>query len=179
MNVIIKDALAGLTAFFRDKNRRRLVFLGLLGLFALTEFLILGLVRRTFVFYSITSGMMSVEDRMLKRSSSRELDIGRYVEETLLGPVSPDSAPLFPRETKLRSLLYRDGVVYADFSESAALPPLEGGEVFRSLYTLHAGIRRNFSFVKDVRFFIAGEAAYFEEFNRVFTVENGKYNKRR
>jgi hypothetical protein len=174
MNVIMKDILTWLVNFFGDKGRRRLVFLGLLGIFALAEFLISGLVRRTFVFYSINNGMTAVEDRMLKRSSSRELDIGRYVEEALLGPVSPDSAPLFPRETRVQSLLYRDGVVYVDLSESAALPPLEGGEVFRNFYTLYAGIRRNFSYVKDVRFFIAGKAAYFEEFNRIFTVENEK-----
>ncbi|MDR1277934.1 MAG: GerMN domain-containing protein [Treponema sp.] len=174
MNVIIKDALAGVIAFFRNKSRRRLVFMGLLGLFALGEFLVAGLVRRTFVFYSITNGAVIVEDRMLRRSSSREIDIGRYVEEALLGPVSQDSAPLFPRGTKLRSLLYRDGVVYADLSESAALPLPEGGEIFGSFHTLYAGIRRNFSFVKDVRFFITGKAAYFEEFNRIFTVENEK-----
>jgi hypothetical protein len=174
MNVIIKDALILVTGFLRDKTSRRLAFLILLGLFAFTEFIISGLVRRTFVFYSISSGMMTVEDRMLKRSASRELDIGRYVEEVLLGPISPDSAPLFPRETRLRSLLYRDGVVYADLSESAALPPLEGGEVFRNLSTLHAGIRRNFSFVKDVRLFIEGKAAYFDDFQRIFVTENEK-----
>jgi hypothetical protein len=181
MNGMIKDVLAGFIAFFSDKSRRRLVFMGLLGLFALGEFLISGLVRRTFVFYPITNGttgVVAVEDRMLKRSPSRELDIGRYVEEALLGPVSPDSAALFPRGTTLRSLLYRDGVVYADLSESAALPLPGGGEIFGSFHTLYAGIRRNFSFVKDVRFFVAGKAAYFEEFNRIFTVENGKYNKR-
>jgi hypothetical protein len=55
-------------------------------------------------------------------------------------------------------------VVYADFSEDAALPPPEGGEVFKNLQTLYTGIRRNFSFVRDVRFFIAGRAAYLEEF---------------
>jgi hypothetical protein len=172
MNVILKDALAALHAFFSEKSRRRLVFLAALGLFVLADFFISGLVRRTFVFYSISNGMTVVEDRMLKRSSSRELDIGRYVEEALLGPVSPDSAPLFPRETRLQSLLYRNGVVYADFSEDAALPPLEGGDVFGSFRTLHDGIRRNFSFVKDVRFFIAGRAAYFDVFNRIFTAEN-------
>jgi hypothetical protein len=88
-------------------------------------------------------------------------------------------APLFPRETRLQSLLYRDGVVYANFSESAALPPLEGGDVFRNLVSLYEGIMRNFSFVKDVRFFIVGKAAYFEEFNRIFTAENEKYGERR
>jgi hypothetical protein len=174
MNVLIKDALAGLAAFLGDKSRRRLVFLGLLGLFAFINFLYSGLVRRTFVFYAISDGMMTVEDRMLKRAASRELDIRRYVEEALLGPVSPDLAPLFPQGTGLQSLLYREGVVYADLSESAALPPLEGGDVFRNFSTLYEGIRRNFSFVKDVRFFIAGKAAYTEEFNRIFMGEKGK-----
>lgn len=174
MNGLLKDALTGLVSFFGDKNRRRLAFLGLLGFFALGDFLIAGLVRRTFVFYSIIDGTMAVEDRLLKRSLSRELDMGRYVEEALLGPASPDLAPLFPRETRLRSLLYREGVVYADLSEDAALPPLEGGDLFRSFLALYEGIRRNFSFVKDVRVFINGKAAYFEEFNRIFSGESGK-----
>ncbi|MDR1239703.1 MAG: GerMN domain-containing protein [Treponema sp.] len=174
MNVFIKDALAGLAAFFSDKSRRRLFFLGLLGLFAFADFLISGLVRRTFVFYSIADRTAIVEARMLKRAPARESGVGGYVEEALLGPVSPDLAPLFPRETRLRSLLYRNGVVYADFSEDAALPPPEGGDVFRSFSSLYEGIRRNFSFVKDVRFFIAGKAAYFAEFNRIFTGENTK-----
>jgi hypothetical protein len=86
------------------------------------------------------------------------------VEEALLGPVSPDSLPLFPREARLGSLLYRDGVVFANFSEDAVLPPVEGGEVMENLRTLHTGIRRNFPFVRDVRFFIAGKAAYAAEF---------------
>ncbi|MDR2101991.1 MAG: GerMN domain-containing protein [Treponema sp.] len=115
-----------------------------------------GLVRRTFVFYSSIDGTTTVEERMLPHSPSREIDIRRYVEEALLGPVSPDSASLFPQETRLRSLLYRDGVVYADLSEAAVLPSPEGGDVFRNLYTLEAGIRRNFSFVRDIKLFIAG-----------------------
>ncbi|MDR0623011.1 MAG: GerMN domain-containing protein [Treponema sp.] len=174
MNVFVKDALTAAAGFLRNKRNRRFLFLILLGIFAFVEFLVLGLVRRTFVFYSINDGMMTVEDRMLKRSPSRELDIARYVEEALLGPISPDMAPLFPRDTRLLSLLYRDGVVYADLSESAALPPPEGGEVFRNLYTLNAGIRRNFSFIKDVRLFIAGKAGYYDDFQRIFSSENQK-----
>jgi hypothetical protein len=91
------------------------------------------------------------------------------VEEALLGPISANSLPLFPRETRLLSLLYRDGVVYVDLSEDAVLAPMEGaflsgGEVFTSMETLYQGIKRNFSFVKDVRFFIAGKAAYAGKF---------------
>jgi hypothetical protein len=167
MTGIIKNCLNVFLRFWASKSRRRLIFLGLLAAVSLIEFIALGLVRRTFVFYAIDNGLMTVEDRMLKRSSSREVNITRYVEEALLGPVSPDSLPLFPRETRLRSLLYRDGVVYADFSEDAALPPLEGGEVLKNLQTLYAGIKRNFSFVRDVRFFIAGKAAFTEEFRQM------------
>ncbi|MDR0315800.1 MAG: GerMN domain-containing protein [Treponema sp.] len=152
--------------FWAPKGKRRLLFLGLLVALALIEFIVLGLARRTFVFYDIDSGLIRVEDRMLKRSPSREVNIIRYVDEALLGPVSPDSLPLFPRETRLRSLLYRDGVVYVDFTEEAVLPPPEGGEVYKNFQTIHAGIRRNFPFVRGVRFFIAGTAAYIEDFRR-------------
>jgi len=88
------------------------------------------------------------------------------VEETLLGPVASDVRPLFPRETRLRTLLFRDGVVYADLSADAALPPEEGGETLDNFRTLYAGILRNFSFVLDVHFFIAGNAVYAEEFRQ-------------
>jgi hypothetical protein len=143
-----------------------LTILAVLAAAALIDFVALGLARRTYVFYAIDSGVVTVEDRKIKRSSSREVNITRYVEEAILGPVSPDSLPLFPKGTRLRSLLYRDGVVYADFSEEALLPPLEGGEVFKNMQTLHSGILRNFSFVRDIRFYIAGNAAYAAEFRQ-------------
>ena len=157
---------------FQSKKKWFLLgFLALLALAALIEFIYLGLARRTFVFYNIDDGDVTVEDRMLRVSGRRqtsqalrELDIIRYTEEALLGPVSQDSLPLFPREARLRTLMYRDGVVYADFSEEAVLPPLEGGEVLSNLKTLRSGIVRNFPFVKDVRFFIAGKVAYTAEF---------------
>jgi len=133
---------------------------------ALIEFHVLGLARRTFVFYDIDSGDVAVEERMLRHSTSRERDITRYVDEALLGPVSPDSLPLFPRGTRLHSLLYRDGVVYANFSEDAILPPQEGGEVFHNFETIRSGIRRNFPSVEEVRFFIDGRAAFSADFRR-------------
>jgi hypothetical protein len=171
----MSKVLLFLSRFRISKSRLLLLFLLIPITAALVEFITSGLARRSFVFYAISDGFETVEDRMLSRSPSRELNIKRYVEEALLGPFSPDSLPLFPRETKLQSLLYRDGIVYADISIEAALPPLEGGEVLQNFETLHTGIKRNFSFVRDVRFFIAGKAAYADVYE--FRQENGFANQ--
>jgi len=164
MNAFFNTVIRSTVNFLSSGVKRSLLFIGLLALTAFVEFYILGLARRTFVFYTINDGVVVVEDRMLKHSPSREIDIIRYTEEALLGPVSPDLLPLFPRGTRLKSLLYRDGVVYADFSQDAALPPVEGGKTLENFRTFYAGVLRNFSYVKDVRFFIEGTAAYVDEF---------------
>ena len=162
-----REILKTSARIFAKKSRRRLLLLAVLCVVAVAEFFYIGLARRTFVFYTVDSGKIVVEDRMLKKSSSREINITRYVEEALLGPVSPDLLPLFPRDARLKSLLFRDGVVFADFSLDAALPPVEGGEALENFRTLYAGILRNFSYVRDVRFFIAGHAAYTEELRQM------------
>jgi hypothetical protein len=131
-----------------------------LGVYAFVDFRLAGRERRTFVFYTLREGSAAVEDRMFLSEPSAESDIRRFVEETLLGPVSPGLVPLFPRETRLRSLLYRGGVVYADLSESAVLTSLDGGNVFQSLDTLDVGIRRNFPFVREVKLFIGGNQVF-------------------
>jgi hypothetical protein len=157
------DFRYALGRFSIPKSGLFLLALLILAIAALIDFFTLGLARRTFLFYNIDSGVVIVENRLLPVSrGARELDITRYVEEALLGPVSSNTMPLFPRETRLRSLLYRNGTVYLDLSEEAALPPPEGGEVFLNMKTLYAGIRRNFPYIRELRFFIAGKAAYAE-----------------
>ncbi|MDR1986500.1 MAG: GerMN domain-containing protein [Treponema sp.] len=144
---------------FRVKSYiRRLVYLILLGIFTFIQFRQMSQVRRTFIFYTLGDGKPVVENRMLSRSPTEEIALRRYVEEILLGPIVPDSLPLFPRETRLRSLLYRDAVVYIDLSETAALPPLEAlkRDVFWGLDTLQQGIQRNFPSVQGVKLFIYG-----------------------
>ncbi|MDR0476116.1 MAG: hypothetical protein LBH43_20920 [Treponema sp.] len=135
-------------------------------LIALLDYLFAGYSRRTFVFYTALEGKTIVEDRMIRRSGSQETDIRRYVEEVLLGPVSPDAMAFFTRDTRLLSLLFRKGVVYAGFSGEAAFPG-EGGDVFLSFLTLNEGIRRNFFSVKDVKIFIGGNEIFFNEFARI------------
>ena len=169
MNEKLKKPLHTLSVFFGNRKNRRLSYLIVLSLFALGEFLLSGLARRTIVFYSSIEGKTVVEDRMIRRSGDRETDVRRYVDEVLLGPSSPDLDPLFFRGTRLESFMLRDAVVFADLSELAALPIEGDWDVFRSLLTLNEGIRRNFSYVGNVRLFIGGNEVFFEEFRRIFT----------
>jgi hypothetical protein len=145
----------GFAGIFTKKQNRRFLYLIFLSVFAWRDYQNITLVRRTFVFYTTLQNNMVVEDRMHPEAETPEDGIKFYVEEALLGPVSPDLAPLFPRETRLRTFMYRDGDVYADLSESAALP-VENGDVMRSLFTLSTGIRRNFPYISSVNLFIMG-----------------------
>jgi hypothetical protein len=162
MNGIVRNIVNGIARFIMKKHCRRLIYLCILGIPALFDYWSAGFVRRTFEFYIRDTGTAEIEERLLPRMPSRETAVRQYVEETLLGPVFPEAEFLFLRETGLRSLLFRDGIVYADFSLSAALPPSGGESAFRGFYILHTGIRRNFSFVQEVHFFIDGKEAYFE-----------------
>jgi len=148
MSGVFKDFLKACVLFFADKKRRRLFLLAILGLWALGEFFVLGLARRTFVFYTISDGNIVVEDRMIKRSASREENITRYVEEAILGPALPDVLPLFPRGTRLLSLLFRDGVVYVNLSEEAAAgctaPFPEGNQAFVPVVQGRRGVCESF-----------------------------------
>jgi spore germination protein GerM len=156
MNRIIKDTGIKIRKVFSERYKRRMLYLLILVILGGADFLKNGLVRRTLMFYAISQGTEMVEDRFFPRSGSKETDIRRYVEEVLLGPAAPGSLPLFPREARLESLLYREERVYVGFSESAALPPLEGGNVFNNLRVLRSGILRNFPCIKEVKFFING-----------------------
>ena len=176
MKNLFKTFLASISRFFGKKKNRRFVYLILIFFIALGDFFYSGLARRTFVFYSHIAEYVVVENRMLRRSSDRETDVRRYVEEALLGPMTPGLVVLFPRETRLSSFMLREGVVYVNLTESAVLPPPGSWDIFRSLLTLNEGIRRNFSYVKDVRLFIGGNETFFEEFNKIFanSADNSK-----
>ena len=163
MKDTLKAFFKGIFKFFASPAKLCFLMIVLLSYFALTEYHNLGLARRTFVFYTVSDGTVVVEDRMLKHSDSHEDDILRYVEETILGPVSPDLRPLVSGGARLLSFLYRDGVVYINLSEDAALPPIEGGDTAENFLTFYAGILRNFSYVEDVRFYIEGNSIFNDE----------------
>ncbi|MDR1072494.1 MAG: GerMN domain-containing protein [Treponema sp.] len=155
--------------FFTSKRMRRLLYLIILGVAAIRNAVDSDTIRRTFVFYNMKNYTPQAEEHMLLRSHSEEASLTRYVEETLFGPRNPDSAPLFPRGTKLLSLFYRDGVVYIDLSEAAVLPvviensrsaPAESG-VARGVSTFRESLARNFPFIEEIKFFIEGHSIDF------------------
>ena len=150
---------------------RRFAYLAVITVFAFIEMNHFGLARRTFEFFPYDNTNSVVEDRMLHKTGSKEKDIKSYVEELVLGPVSLDFAPLLTKGTKLRSFMYRDGTVYADFSREAALPVWGGRSLFEGFLTFNKGIRRNFSYVSDVKLFINGNEVFFGEFSKNFTSE--------
>jgi spore germination protein GerM len=147
--------------FVLFKQLRRLAYLVILAGFACFELIHLGFARRTFEFFMFEQDIVVVEGRMLPSSSALELDMERYVEEFLLGPVSLDLAPLFTKGTKLRSLLYRDGVIYADLSESAVLQVQGGRDVMQCLEVLDRDLKRNFPQASGVKLFIDGNEIIF------------------
>ena len=165
MNLWFKSALHFFYSRFERKEQRRLFYLIVILLIAMGEYTIRGMVRRDFVFFSILDHKVVVENRMIPKGNSKEVDIRRYIEEVLGGPISLDLGPLLNRGTTLDSLLLRDSVVYANFSSQGALPPLEGNQnLFQNLSVLNEGICRNFPYIKENHFFIGGNEAFFEKF---------------
>ena len=164
-----KKSYMGVMGFFMQI--RRLLYLVVLCLFAFIEMGRSGLSRRTFEFFSYENNRSVVEDRMLRKTPAMEGDIKTYVKELILGPVSVDFAPLLTKGTQLRSFMYRNGIVYADFSSEAALPVLGGRPIFDGFLALNQGIRRNFRSVSDVKLFVNGNEVFFGEFSKNFTAE--------
>jgi len=155
--------------FFRQI--RRLAYLTVITVFAFIEMGRSGLSRRTFEFFSYDNTRSVVEDRMLHKTDSEEQSIKSYVEEVILGPVSLDFAPLLTSGTKLRSFMFRDGTVYADFSREAVIPVQGGPPLFDGFLALNQGIRRNFRSVSDVKLFVNGNEVFFGEFSKIFRAE--------
>jgi hypothetical protein len=111
--------------------------------------------RSTFVFYDRDTNRATVEERLLYREPDTERAIYSYVEEMLYGPMTPSLMPLFLPETSVLSLLYRNGAVFVNLSESAAFP-IEGIDLTTTLSIMEQGIRRNFPVVQTVHIFIKG-----------------------
>ncbi|GMO55809.1 MAG: hypothetical protein Ta2G_15300 [Termitinemataceae bacterium] len=133
-----------------------MIALLLLCLAAAFDFAFADKVRRTFAFVSFDGGKQVIEERMLPKEKTKELSVTKYVYDVILGPSSLEVVPLVNQGTMINSVFMRDNIVYIDLSESAAIPPLEGGVVLENFKMIKKGVLRNFRFIKDVFVFIEG-----------------------
>jgi hypothetical protein len=112
--------------------------------------------RRTLFFPEISSQHLVGETRFLPRRGSLERDVQLLVEEAILGPEMPMHRPLFPRETRLVSVLARQGRVYLSLSRGL----LREGAPFgpeQALQALANVILYNFPRIRRLEMLIEGQ----------------------
>lgn len=155
--------------FFSRKDARLAAVLAALCAFAVVDAFASGTVRRTFLFSSLRGSRVVAERRSLPRAAvkrngatAKEALLEQYVSEALLGPFSANLGRLFHRDAGLSSVMLRGDVAFVSLSEEAAIPEPDSPDVASSLALLEKGLRSNFTFVKEIRFFIGGREPYRE-----------------
>ncbi len=152
--------LMHLRSLVADPTRRRAIYLVVLFLFGLSDYVLGWRTARSFEFISRRDGKPVVERRFLPRTFSREDAVSRYVSEYLLGPTDVAAAALFDKEAALRSVLLRDGVAHVDLTPESAFPVETAGGVLNAGSILASGIERNFPSIKHVVVYIEGHELF-------------------
>jgi hypothetical protein len=119
--------------------------------------------RMVMTFYTAADGKSLVEERLMKNTESRaiEMKVTGYVDEVLLGPLSPGAAGFFPVAT-VQSCVVSDGTAYIGLPSSVGLAGTRNADdhltvdTARSFDTLKKDIGRNFRDLKDIVLFIEG-----------------------
>ncbi len=120
-------------------------------------------IRKVFIFPSSLSQEQFVESRYIQHQKEADL-IKSYVQELLLGPINELSRPLFSKQTKLVSCFLRNGVLYAEFSDDLLNSSNFSVDYKESFSLFEKNIKRNFSKVKSVEFYINGTEGPFKIF---------------
>ncbi len=135
------------------------VFILTLGLSILFYILFsYSMVERVFFFPEDHTLEISGEARKIPRHEDEEANIEEYVREWILGPLVMENLSLFPRETRLNTILFRNEILYLDFTVDFILGGDETALSFReTLDAVVYGVNFNFPFINDVIFTIEGE----------------------
>lgn len=117
--------------------------------------------RRVFVFPSVEKGVYIVETRRLQTKTSKS-NVEYYIDELMLGPQTERCRFIFPKKTKILSIIQKNKVLYVDFSkdivnpeeESKLLPGKQAMELFKT------NIKKNFPRISRIEIFVEGNPAY-------------------
>jgi spore germination protein GerM len=124
-----------------------------------------GTQQRIVLFFPNTSDAKLVgEERYIKRQSSPINNMKALVSELLLGPSLPGSSPLFPRKTKMISVILIKNHLYINFSKEIIFSDIKTPlDFYSSLYACINSMRYNFPQVKYISFFVNGKVVEFTD----------------
>jgi hypothetical protein len=130
-------------------------FLFSLGAFIIERF---DIEKRLLFFPEHIQRSISGEVRNIIKHNSLEDNLEIFIREIILGPMNIKHGRLFSPETKVRSVVIREGIAYVDFSSGILLSGEEVKIAFdESLECLKNALLFNFTRLKDVIFTVEGQ----------------------
>jgi hypothetical protein len=132
-------------------------------------------VRRVLFFPERFNGNLNGEVRYLKHQKNFEQNIRYFIDELLLGPSLPHLSRLFPKETKLLSLIVKDNLLFINFSKEMifldkTIPP----NMDFVLKACISNIDFNFTRIKRICIYINGEYIALEKNDPITAGESGE-----
>ncbi len=114
-------------------------------------------IERVLFFPDETDDTWRGEIREIPVQSARETEIAYVLRELVLGPTRLQYGRALPRATRIRSVIYRDGRLYVDFSAAVVL---EAGSVGVDFAEMLSGVRKtleyNYPMIEEIVFTVAG-----------------------
>lgn len=151
--------------FPKIKNKKLMLFLlgAVILAFVLSFTLFMvkrGGARYTFVFPSVEKESFIVETRRFKKSHKSPVEY--YIDELMLGPQTERCRFIFPKETKINSVMVKNKVLYINFSKNIINPETEGKmlPIRQAIELFKENVLRNFPSINSVEVFVEGNPAY-------------------
>jgi len=127
-----------------------------------------GMTSRVLFFPGLGAHRVVAEERLIPRHRSFEENVTAAAEEVLLGPARNDALRLFPRGARVISTFVTGRTLVMDLSPLVLLDdaevPLKGAA---ALDTLARSLRFNFPRIREVDFYIDGQAPRFLESRKI------------
>ncbi len=149
-----------------DKPGRPFIALFLaLPIFSLAIFLIAPRPRdRLYLaFPDARTGKAVGEVRYVPRKWGTEKKAESVLEEILLGPELLTSLPIVSRDTRIRTVMYRGGVLYADIGPEFLLEGKPGQDFRKDIEAISRLLKRNLLMARRVVLLVGGRTPYADQ----------------
>ncbi len=111
-------------------------------------------------------GVIETEFRRFPKKESVEQNMYNLIQETLLGPEDLRHESILPEGTKLQSLLFREGVLFVDFSSELLLSDQASTiSLQEKIALVKRALKFNFKDIEKIIFTIEGELPGLEDNN--------------